>query len=174
MLGALSDEKSGQYCHRQSVGQSFLVSGTHLGPATNLHPFQFDYFLDSLGIVDVGRPLWREVGSVLFSFCRASPAQRFSDLSPTGLMSIVYWLYFLGSPNLEGQGNQVIPQCIASFKSQLKFWILSIECICMFHLVLRKTVYISLNSINRFLLYGGDITCLISRKVRCLAIGTVS
>jgi hypothetical protein len=48
-------------------------------------------------------PLWREVGSVLFSFCRASPAQPFSDLSPTGLTSIVYFRYFCDSPNVDGQ-----------------------------------------------------------------------
>jgi hypothetical protein len=51
----------------------------------------------------VGRPLWREVVSVLFSFCRASPAQPFSYLSPTGLMGIFYCLYFWDCPNLEGQ-----------------------------------------------------------------------
>jgi hypothetical protein len=72
-------------------------------PKTNFSHSLFDYFLDSFGFVDVGRPLWREVGSVLSSFCRASPAQPFSDLSPTGLMSIVYCLYFWDSPNLEGQ-----------------------------------------------------------------------
>jgi hypothetical protein len=58
-------------------------------------------FLDSFGFVDVGRPLWREVGFVLFSFCRESPAQPFSDLSPTGLMNIFYFLCFWDSPNLE-------------------------------------------------------------------------
>jgi hypothetical protein len=88
---------------RQSVGQSVLVSGTHLGPVTNFFPFLFDYFLDIFGFVDVGCPLWREVGSVVFSFFRASPAQPFSDLSPTRLMSIVYCLHFWDSPNLEGQ-----------------------------------------------------------------------
>jgi hypothetical protein len=36
-------------------------------------------FLDSFGFVDVGRPLWREVGSVLSSFCWASSAQHFSE-----------------------------------------------------------------------------------------------
>jgi hypothetical protein len=36
-------------------------------------------------------------------FCRASPAQPFSDLSPTELMSIVYCLYFWDFRNLEGQ-----------------------------------------------------------------------
>jgi hypothetical protein len=60
-------------------------------------------FFYSFRIIDVGRPLWREVGSVLFSFCRASPAQSFSDLSPTGLMSRVYCRYFWNSPNQEGQ-----------------------------------------------------------------------
>jgi hypothetical protein len=66
-------------------------------------------FLDSCGFVDVGRPLWRVVGSVLFSFCRASPAQPFSHLSPTELMSIAYCLYFWDSPNLEGQVPAFIP-----------------------------------------------------------------
>jgi hypothetical protein len=65
--------------------------------------FPFSIFFDSFGFVDVGRPLWREVGSVLFSFCRSSPTQPFSDLSPTGLMRIVYCLYFLDSPNQEGE-----------------------------------------------------------------------
>jgi hypothetical protein len=46
------------------------VSGTHLGPATNFSHSLLHYFLDSFRFVDVGRPLWREVGSVLFSFCR--------------------------------------------------------------------------------------------------------
>jgi hypothetical protein len=59
------------------------VSGTHFSHSL------FDYSLDSFGFVDVGRPLWREDESVLFSFCRASPAQPFSDLSPTGLMRTV-------------------------------------------------------------------------------------
>jgi hypothetical protein len=78
-------------------------------------------FLDSFRFVDVGRPLWREVGSVVFSFFRASPAQPFSDLSPTGLMSIVYCLYFWypqpGGPGsciyfAQEQGSPVIPPCI--------------------------------------------------------------
>jgi hypothetical protein len=68
--------------HRQSVGQSVLVSGTHLGPATKFS-FFLRFSLDScrfviLGhltripsppqsyyFVFLGRPLWREVGSVM-------------------------------------------------------------------------------------------------------------
>jgi hypothetical protein len=66
-------------------------------------------FLDSFGFVDVGRPLWREIGSVVFSYCLASLAQSFSDVSPAGLMSFVYCLYFWDSPNLEGQVPVFIP-----------------------------------------------------------------
>jgi hypothetical protein len=65
--------------------------------------FPFSIFFYSFGFVVVGRPLWRKVGSVLFNFCRSSPAQPFSDLSPTGLMSIVYCLYFWDSPTQEGE-----------------------------------------------------------------------
>jgi hypothetical protein len=40
------------------VGQSVLVSGTHLGPATNFSHSLFGYFFfGSFGFVDVGRPL---------------------------------------------------------------------------------------------------------------------
>jgi hypothetical protein len=41
--------------------------------------------------------------SVFFSSSWASPAQPFSSLSPTGLMSILHCLYFLDSPNQEDQ-----------------------------------------------------------------------
>jgi hypothetical protein len=37
-------KKSKSYYDRQSVGQSVLVSGTHLGPATNFSPSLLDYF----------------------------------------------------------------------------------------------------------------------------------
>jgi hypothetical protein len=51
----------------------------------------------------VGRPLWREVGSVVFSFCRASPAQPFVRYEShrtheNSLLSICLRL-----PNQEGQ-----------------------------------------------------------------------
>jgi hypothetical protein len=93
-----ASQKSKLYYDRQSVGQSVLPSDTHLGPATNFSHSLFDYFLDSFGFVDLGRPLWREVGSVVFSCCWATPAQPFSALSPTGLISIVYCLSFWDSP----------------------------------------------------------------------------
>jgi hypothetical protein len=54
------------------VGQSILVSSTHLEPKT-----RFLLLSDSCGFVDVGRPLWREDGSVVYSCCWPSPAKSF-------------------------------------------------------------------------------------------------
>jgi hypothetical protein len=42
--------------------------------------------LDSCGFVDVGRPLSREEGSVVYNCCWYSPAQSFSGPSPAGLV----------------------------------------------------------------------------------------
>jgi hypothetical protein len=87
--------KSKLYYDRQSWYQAPIWDPRPIFP----HSLWFSFF-DSFGLVDVGRPLWREVGSVLFSFCRASPAQLFSDMS---LVSLVYCLYFWDSLNQEGQ-----------------------------------------------------------------------
>jgi hypothetical protein len=46
---------------RRSVGQSVLVSSTHLRLTT-----RFLLLSDSCGFVDVGRPLWREDGCVFY------------------------------------------------------------------------------------------------------------
>jgi hypothetical protein len=51
------NSKSQLYYGRQSVGQSVLVSGTHLGPATSFRHSLFDFFVESFRFVDVGRPL---------------------------------------------------------------------------------------------------------------------
>jgi hypothetical protein len=45
-----SKSKSKLYYDRQSVGQSILVSGTHLGPATNFS-FSLKFSLDSCRLV---------------------------------------------------------------------------------------------------------------------------
>jgi hypothetical protein len=49
------------------------------------------------------RPLWREVGSLVFSCCWVSPAQSLSALSPAEHMAIFYCSNLLDCPNLEGQ-----------------------------------------------------------------------
>jgi hypothetical protein len=86
-----SKSKSKLYYDRQSVGQSVWVSRHPSGTRDQFLPFS-DYFSTVSGLL-----MWGTLSdekSVLFSFCRASPAQPFSDLSPTGLTSIDYCLYF--------------------------------------------------------------------------------
>jgi hypothetical protein len=47
----------------------------------------------------VGRPFWRDDGSVVYICCWASPAKSFSGPSPAGLMTAIY------SPKLETSGT---------------------------------------------------------------------
>jgi hypothetical protein len=49
-----------------------LVSGTHLGPATNFS-FSLKFPLDSCGFVILWRPLWREDGSVIYRTVVSGP-----------------------------------------------------------------------------------------------------
>jgi hypothetical protein len=56
----------------------------------------------------VGRPLWREYGSVFCICCWPSPALSFSGLSSLGLVTIFYCLRFETSPfvaSYDSQGN---------------------------------------------------------------------
>jgi hypothetical protein len=78
---------------RQPVDQSVLVSNTNLRPKT-----RFLLVSDNCGFVDMGRPLCREDGSVIYNRCLSSPAQSFSDPSPTELMITFYCLRFAAPP----------------------------------------------------------------------------
>jgi hypothetical protein len=84
LSAAKTDSRFKLHYDRRSVGQSVLVSGTHLGPAT-LSPLLSLIIFRQLRIYWCGRPLWREVGSVvvIFLFCCTS--------------------LYLDSPNLEGR-----------------------------------------------------------------------
>jgi hypothetical protein len=99
-LRSKSKSKSKLCYDGQSIGHFFLVSSTHLGLTTR-------FFLqsDRSWFVDVVRPLWWEDGSVVYNCCwpspaqsfsspSLSPAQSFSGLSPTGLMTTFYSLTF--------------------------------------------------------------------------------
>jgi hypothetical protein len=63
------------YYDQQSVGQSFLVSGTHVGLATNIS-FSLKFYIDSCGFIILYLPLWREDRSVIYCYCWSSPAHR--------------------------------------------------------------------------------------------------
>jgi hypothetical protein len=73
---------------RRSVGQSPLVLGTHLGPATNF-PF-FSFPLHVWDFVDVWCSLWREDVSMHYVCCWASPVQPFSGPNPAELITTFY------------------------------------------------------------------------------------
>jgi hypothetical protein len=74
---------------RRSVGQSVLVSSTHLGLTT-----RFLLLSDSCGFVDVERSRWRENRSAVYNCCWSSPAQSFSRPSLAGLVTIFYCFRF--------------------------------------------------------------------------------
>jgi hypothetical protein len=103
---------------RWSVGQSVLVSSTHLEPKT-----RFLLLSDSCGFVDVGRVLWYENGSVVYNCSWPSPAKLFLRSSPAGLISIFYCIRFENLPpggpdprmyNPQEQGGPVMPQALDS------------------------------------------------------------
>jgi hypothetical protein len=70
---------------------------------------------DSYGLVFVGRPLWREDGSVFCIYCWPLPAQFFSGPSPLGLVTIFYCLrfetsLFVASYDSQGHGEGIRPR----------------------------------------------------------------
>jgi hypothetical protein len=71
----------------RSVDQSAFMLGSHRESMS-----RFLLLSGSCGFADVGRPLWREDGSVFYNCCWASPAQSFSGPSPAGFITIFYCL----------------------------------------------------------------------------------
>jgi hypothetical protein len=102
---ALSVNSKSKSCYdRRSVGQCVLVSSTHLGLKT-----RFLLLSDSCRFVHVGRPLWREDGSVVYNCCWPSPAQSFSGPSPVGLATILYCLRLETSPPWRARSPYLYP-----------------------------------------------------------------
>jgi hypothetical protein len=74
---------------RLTVSQSVSLGvEPHLGLMT-----RYLLFFESYGLVFLGRPLWREDGSVFCIYCSSSPAS-FSGSSPLSLVTIFYCLRF--------------------------------------------------------------------------------
>jgi hypothetical protein len=77
----------------------------HLGPKT-----RFLWLWDSCCFLDVGRPLWREDGSVVYNCCWSSSTQSFSGPSPAGLMTIFYDPRFETPTTWRTRSPSYIPQ----------------------------------------------------------------
>jgi hypothetical protein len=96
---------------RLTVGQSVSLGvESYLGLMT-----RYLLLFDSYGLVFVGRPLWREDGSVFYIWCWSSPAQSFSGPSPLNLATIFYCLrfetsFFVASYDSQGHGGGIRPR----------------------------------------------------------------
>jgi hypothetical protein len=95
---------------RLTVSQSVSLGvEPHLGLMT-----RYLFLFDSYVLVSVGRPLWREDGSV-FCMCRwPLPAQLFSGTSPLGLATVFYCIrfetsLFVASYDSHGHGGGIRP-----------------------------------------------------------------
>jgi hypothetical protein len=111
---------------RLSVSQSVLVSDTHPGLAINCSPSFFHYFIGTYGFIDVC-PLWRQVRSIVFSCCWASPAQSLSGLSPSGLTAI-FSLNFWDSPNWRARLLYLFPQRLGYLNCTPRQWVWLTHC----------------------------------------------
>jgi hypothetical protein len=88
-----------------SLRQSYITTDSQLASLSwsqaSIWDLRPNFLLLSLIIFRQLQICWCGVPSLKRSW--ASPVQPFSGLSPTGLMSIFYCLYFLDFPNLEGR-----------------------------------------------------------------------
>jgi hypothetical protein len=87
---------------RLTVSQSVSLGvEPHLGLMT-----RYILLFDNCGLAFVGRPLWREDGSVFCTCCWLLPAQSFSGPSRLGLATIFYCLRFETSLFVASYGSQ--------------------------------------------------------------------
>jgi hypothetical protein len=121
--------KSKLYYDRQSVGQSVLVSGTHLGTATYFSHSLFDYFLRQLQVCWCGAPYLTRSQVCTFQFLPgiASAAFLRSESYGTHKHSLLSQFLRLAQPGRPGscfyfrqeQGSPVIPPWHLVFKAVL-------------------------------------------------------
>jgi hypothetical protein len=108
-------------CKLESESESYVTTdgqpsslSWNKAPIWGLRPDLY-HLCDSYGLVLVGRPLWREVGSVFCMCCWPLPAQPFSGPSPLGLETIFYCLtfeisLFVASYDSQGLGGGIRPR----------------------------------------------------------------
>jgi hypothetical protein len=85
---------------RQSVGQSVLVSGAHLGPATNFSS-SLKFSLDGCGFV--APSLTRGRVSVTYFTIVSGPCQSSHSWSESRRVTAIFYCLICDSPKLEGQ-----------------------------------------------------------------------
>jgi hypothetical protein len=111
LQNCLSADKSKSHCDGQSVSQSVSLGvEPHLELTT-----RYLLLFDNYGLVFVGRPPWREDGSVFCTCCWPLPAQSFLGPSPLGLATIFYCLrfetsLFVASYDSQGHGGGIWPR----------------------------------------------------------------
>jgi hypothetical protein len=104
----------GRVCRVQLLLALAILYSWNKAPIWGLRPDLY-YMCDSYGLAFVGRPLWREVGSVICMCCSPLPAQSFSGPSPLGLETIFYCLtyetsLFVASYDSQGHGWGIRPR----------------------------------------------------------------
>jgi hypothetical protein len=110
--------KSMSHCDRQSVGESVLVSGTHLGPATNFFHSRFDYFFRQFRVYWCGAPSLTRRRVCSFQFLPGISSSAFLRSESHGthehsLLSLFFRLLQPGGPGSciyfsQEQGSPVI------------------------------------------------------------------
>jgi hypothetical protein len=106
-----TSQSQSQSTLRLTVGQSVSLGvEPHLGLMT-----RYLLLFHSYGLVFVGRPLWREDGSVFCICCGSSPPQSFSGPSPLDLPTIFYSLsfetsLFVACYDSQGHGGGIRPR----------------------------------------------------------------
>jgi hypothetical protein len=90
-----------------TVSQSVSLGvESHLGLMT-----RYILLFDNYGLAFVGRPLWREDGSVFCICCWPLPAQSFSGPIPLGLATVFYCLRFETSLFVASYDSQGLINC---------------------------------------------------------------
>jgi hypothetical protein len=130
-----------------TVSQSILVSSPMWGPR------QVFCYCHTCRFIDVGRPLWREDGSAIYSCCWLLPVQPFLDLEYSGTHDHILLSWIQESPNLEDQVPYSYPSGIGWSSYTPRHWVpfssppmtrgygggawtcLHISCVCPFLLV---------------------------------------
>jgi hypothetical protein len=147
----------------QSQSQTSSLPQCHRSGTRDQFSSFFYLFFYSYEFVNVGRTLWGEVESIVFSYCWASPAQSFSSLSPAGLMSIIYCLNSWDSPIWRARFLYLFPPS----KRLAQLYFLKVLCKEPIR-TSQETNYNPATKINRLMLLGKKLSLRTRRNINTL------